>query len=921
VLPVWLYGSLRMSCLRLLLLCVLSALTQISTAQAVESTAKVDHQLIVLGFDGLDPVLAERWMDEGKLPQFARLRAEGHYQRLPTSNPPQSPVAWASFAVGANPGHHGIYDFLRRDPKTYQPDFSIADVRPAQKYFEALGWKVPLDDAQISNRRRGEPFWLTAQAAKHPATVLRVPVTWPPDPIQHMISGMGVPDLVGSQGTYTLLSTRRVAQAENGGQVLRVRLDADGKVQTRLIGPLHPLASDPKPLEVELRVESVSNDRVRIHLDDTTLELSTGQWSDWVPLSFSFAGLMDVNGMVRLHLSAPLPRLMLYVSPIHIDPRDPVAPISAPGDDAAALAARIGLFHTLGMPEETWSLNSGHLSESAWLDSVKTTLAEGEAMLYDSLTRRDSELLVKVFVQTDRVSHMFWRGLDPSHPLYAQTDATARGAVEWIYRQADRVLGEVRQRMQPGDRLIVLSDHGFASFRRAVHLNRWLLEHGWLVLKPGATRSAELFADVDFSRTRAYAIGLNSLYFNVRGREGKGIVEAADLPQLKAQLIAQLRGVRDPVDAAIMVSEVFDGRALYHGALAPDAPDLVIGYASGYRASWQTSLGGVPSALVEDNDQPWSGDHCMDPAAVPGVLFADHALAQPIANMEAIAAQVRTELGEPALPAPRFDTAATGLSAPVRGVLDWPAPLIAGLDRGLAWALPSWLRLFIYAVLAGVFSMWFYAKVSKQSRLRALRDELKASHRLLASFDGEFRELRQIIGRTMRLSFRQMGLTLGPALLASIPLLLVLPTLSNLFDRSWPDAGAPTTVCVDPVMADVFFSVPVTADADAGPGCSVLPWPSAEQPVRLVDKAGVLALDLPLSIPAAIIHQPWSWSWLLGNPAGDLDARSAVQSLRFELPEQQFLPFGPGWLRGWLAAFLLTMLVSGLVYKFKRGIA
>src|SRR5690606_30116059 len=166
----------------------------------------------------------------------------------------------------------------------------------------------------------------------------------------------------------------------------------------------------------------------------------------------------------------------LYISPINLDPRDPVQPISSPPGYAEELAERIGLYHTIGMPEETWSLNEGIISDHAYLEMVKTILAEREAMLYDTLERNDSDLIVAVFVQTDRVSHMFYRGYDNQHPLFSTSTPEARGAIEWIYREADRVLGETMSQLAPDDRLIVLSDHGFSSFRRSVHLNRWLVE-------------------------------------------------------------------------------------------------------------------------------------------------------------------------------------------------------------------------------------------------------------------------------------------------------------------------------------------------------------------------------------------------------------------------------------------------------------
>lgn len=325
--------------------------------------------------------------------------------------------------------------------------------------------------------------------------------------------------------------------------------------------------------------------------------------------------------MVRLHLVAGYPRIRLYVSPIHIDPRDPVVPLSSPPDYSARLAEEIGLYHTIGMPEETWSLNEGHLSDAAFLDMVRTTLQEREAMFYRALEQADSDVVTGVFVQTDRVSHMFFRGLDDQHPLYADTDEQSRRAIHWIYREADRILGETMKRMAPGDRLLVISDHGFAPFRWAVHLNRWLLENGYLVLGEGKNRSAGGFADVDWTRTKAYALGLNGLYINRHGREAQGWVGNREAADIKGTLSAELsRWVHDETGLPV-VREVFDGNEIYPGNANGDAPDLVVGYEPGFRASWQTTLGSVPGSLIEPNRRKWSGDHCITPEAVPGVLF------------------------------------------------------------------------------------------------------------------------------------------------------------------------------------------------------------------------------------------------------------------------------------------------------------
>jgi predicted AlkP superfamily phosphohydrolase/phosphomutase len=165
---------------------------------------RVDQRLIIIGFDGMDPVLAQQWMDDGSLPNFRQLVAMGEFHPLATSNPPQSPVAWSDFATGAGPGEHGIYDFLRRDPESQLPAFSISKSNPPQDILSLFGMELPLDSGEIINRRLGVPFWTAIEEPGGRATVLRVPVTFPPDPIHRMMAGMGVPDLLGTQGTYTL---------------------------------------------------------------------------------------------------------------------------------------------------------------------------------------------------------------------------------------------------------------------------------------------------------------------------------------------------------------------------------------------------------------------------------------------------------------------------------------------------------------------------------------------------------------------------------------------------------------------------------------------------------------------------------------------------------------------------------------------
>lgn len=591
---------------------------------------------IVLGFDGMDPNLAAQWMASGDLPNFATLAQRGHFGPLATSIPAQSPVAWSSFATGLKPGAHGIYDFLRRDPANYLPSFSVSETLFADTFIEFGDWRIPLEDAVIRNRRVGTPFWTELESEGGSATVLRVPVTFPPDDIDYMVAGMGVPDLLGTQGTYTIYSTRPLPGGQSG-RVVYMKAQEGGLIDTALQGPPHPLTRSAEPLEAPMQVYP-GNPGTGIVLGDSEVVLRKGEWSDWVNVSFNLLGLIDIPGLVRLYLLEDYPRPKIYVSPIQIDPHNPVVPITSPGSYASELADRIGLFHTIGMPEETWSLNNNHLTDKAFLEVAATTLAEREAMLFDALANNRSDLVVTVFVQTDRISHMFYRGIDPEHALYEETDEEGRNAILQSYREADRIVGKTMQQMHMNDRLVIISDHGFSPFRWSVHLNRWLVDNGYMVLKKGRTESDIGFADVDWPATRAYAVGLNGLFLNVEGREAEGIVQAGEITALKREIKARLLEFRDEEREQMVVKTVYDGGVIYPENENDDAPELVVGYARGYRASWQTSLGAVPARLVDINRNKWSGDHCIAVDEVPGVLFTSFKPEKPAESIHEVAA-------------------------------------------------------------------------------------------------------------------------------------------------------------------------------------------------------------------------------------------------------------------------------------------
>jgi predicted AlkP superfamily phosphohydrolase/phosphomutase len=176
------------------------------------------------------------------------------------------------------------------------------------------------------------------------------------------------------------------------------------------------------------------------------------------------------------------------------------------------------------------------------------------------------------------------------------------------------------------DALFVMSDHGFASFRRGVNLNVWLQQEGYLHLLEGAKGEEEWLREVDWRRTQAYAIGLGGLYLNVKGREAQGIVEPQEVASLKQEMIEKLTGLRDGEGGSVAIARAMDTAAVNKGPYADLGPDITVGYAVGYRASWGAAQGQVCGPAMEDNTRRWSGDHCLDPDLVPGILLADRSL-------------------------------------------------------------------------------------------------------------------------------------------------------------------------------------------------------------------------------------------------------------------------------------------------------
>ena len=589
------------------------------------ASAPVEPRVLVLGIDGMDPGHLRRLLAEKKMPNFARLAALGSFQPLATSVPPQSPVAWSSFITGMDSGGHGIFDFLRHDHRTFALAESTAMV---EKPHRILG--VPVGGSMI-NLRQGRAFWEYLEDHGIPATIFRVPANFPPVG-QHArtFSGMGTPDLRGSQGTFTYYTDRPPVNAEqvSGGVVVPVKVQ-DHVVHSELTGPPNPFREDDEPAKVPLTVY-VDPDRTvaRIDVGEGPVILKPGEWSPWVRVSFPLKSwLASASGIVRFYLKSLDPEFRLYASPVNVDPADPAFPISTPDKAVRDQSRALGMFYTQGMPVDTKAFQWDVLDEDEFLVQSLSVLKERERLL-DFELGRFKELggfLFFYFSAVDLSNHMMWAAADRAHPAHPdQPSPRAVEAMDVLYQEMDRIVGRVLDQLDKGTTLIVMSDHGFAPYYRQVHLNNWLADEGFLTLyDPTHPDGARLLGDVDWLQSRAYAVGFNGVFLNLQGREAMGRVGPRNKEEVLRELERKLLRWRDPKNGKQIVLHVYRPEKIYHGPLLGQAPDLVVGYARGYRGSNATALGECARATIEDNKDRWSGDHMIAAEEVPGILLVN----------------------------------------------------------------------------------------------------------------------------------------------------------------------------------------------------------------------------------------------------------------------------------------------------------
>jgi predicted AlkP superfamily phosphohydrolase/phosphomutase len=632
-------------------------------APAGKPLRRTKQRVFVIGFDGMDPTLARRLMDEGKLPNLKRLSESGVFRTLASTQPSESPTAWSSFATGVNPGKHNIYDFLIRDFQTYMPDFNMIKKEPPQFLWGFLPRKPP----KVLSTRGGTSFWMHAGRDGVKSVVLTVPVTFPPEEIPHgrMLAGLPLPDMRATLGTFnywaTDLSSFEEGNTEFGGFLKRLLFDG-GVAETSLKGPVNPvLAQEERELNAKRKAGALSDaererldelastkdinvplsvrwsensGRAEIDIQGTKLALKAGEWSPWVPITFKVNFLIKLHGMTQFYVVRADRELQLYAHPVNMDPRQPPIPISKPDGYSAQLVQELGgVFRTLGWAESSDKpLNEGRLSEADFLYDSDKAFDDRERIFFKELERDDWDLYVAAIETTDRISHMMFRLIDPKHPMYDADLAAKYGdAIEKVYRRSDDLVGRLLAKVPKDAVFMVMSDHGFHSFRRSVNLNTWLVQNGYMVFQgqeSGKKTLADLFGKgrfwegVDWSKTRAYAVGLGQIYFNLRGREAQGIVSAgSEYAALQDEIRGKLVTLIDPDNRERVFREIYERDDIYKGEYLQYAPDLQVGFNDGYRVGWQDTLGGIQRAVVENNNRKWSGDHCATATEISGGVF------------------------------------------------------------------------------------------------------------------------------------------------------------------------------------------------------------------------------------------------------------------------------------------------------------
>ncbi len=556
---------------------------------------------LLLGFDSFDPKIFEKLVKTGSLPNLEKLAEKNGYSRLQVSAPPQTEVSWTSIATGADPGEHGIFDFVHRIPSSYQPFVSIL---PTQT--NALG-------TQFVPPYKTHTLFEEAIDQGYPATALWWPAMFPsrPESPVRVLPGLGTPDVRGQLGVGALYSTDKDAQEANRKTPTELLVGQAPNYKGFIKGPQVDKKGE-KSLEAEFELRVIDSERAVLQIKKQSIELQLGQWSPILELSFKAGFFFELHAITRVILTSLNP-LKLYFLPIQIHPLHALWRYGGPSGFVKETWKSASPFLSLGWPQDTTGLEDGCITDEQFLTLCEDIFAGREKILRYHMQSFKEGVLASIFDDLDRVQHMF-RIRRPD-------------VVEDWYKKLDAFVGRTRAEvdswggMKP--HFMVLSDHGFSDFKYKVHVNKKLIDLGYLSVKNG--QDANNLNDVDWQKSKAYAIGLNSLYINLAGREGQGIVPVAEVEETAKKLQAELKALKGP-DKQPIFNNVYLRHEVFNGQLRSYGPDLVLGYAEGYRASSDTGLGRWGAQSIFENKDHWEADHCIDSKLVPGVLFSSNSL-------------------------------------------------------------------------------------------------------------------------------------------------------------------------------------------------------------------------------------------------------------------------------------------------------
>jgi len=552
---------------------------------------------VIVGFDSFDPVTFERLKDDGKMPNLSKFVDQGGYSRLEVCSPPQTEVSWTCIATGVDPGSHGIFDFVHRDPDTYIPYVSLLPTKNS-----ALG-------EQYLPPYTTKTIFHEAAELGYPATALWWPALFPARPELPVatIPGLGTPDIRGQLGVGTYLTTQ--PEEKKKVRVVPLKETTKGNFTANLEGPNIKAKDGMRPATLPLTVERIDDQSVNITIGKQKVRLTLGVWSSIIEIQFPAGFAFSVHAITQIILTqAKDTTVSLYFLPLQIHPLHSLWRYATPPALLKDSWKKAGPFLTLGWPQDTNALEDGCISDEQFLDLCNSIFASRKRIFFNQLANFREGVLGGIFDCLDRVQHMFL--------------GTRQDIVDEWYVKLDQFVGEVQAEINKLElekyRFLILSDHGFRTFEHKVHLNRWLIDNGYMTLAK-QSENPDL-RDVDWKNTHAYALGLNSVYLNIMSREGNGIVQPQEIETLLQEIKTKLLEWKTP-DGEQIISRVLLKHEAFTGPYARLGPDLVIGYAPGFRASSETGLGKSASISMEANTGHWVADHCIDSTKVPAVLF------------------------------------------------------------------------------------------------------------------------------------------------------------------------------------------------------------------------------------------------------------------------------------------------------------